>query len=70
MMTLEGLDFLNCCLQHDPKDRLSFDELLSHSYLNYNYTQYMSEKQNEDELMLSFIDGQYQCTNPQKLSAA
>ena len=40
-MSLEGLDFLNCCLQHDPKDRLGWDELLSHSYLNYDHTKFM-----------------------------
>lgn len=37
-MSLEGLDFLNCCLQHDPKERMSWDELLKHTYLNYDPT--------------------------------
>ena len=36
-MSLEGLDFLNCCLQHDPKERLSWDALLTHPYLNYDF---------------------------------
>lgn len=40
-MSLEGLDFLNCCLQHNPDDRLSWDDLMKHSYLNYDHTQYM-----------------------------
>ena len=40
-LSLEGLDFLNCCLQHDPKERLGWDELLRHPYLNYDHKQYM-----------------------------
>ena len=42
-LSLEGLDFLNNCLQYDPKDRLSWDELMKHSYLNYDYRGYMGE---------------------------
>ena len=40
-LSLEGLDFLNCCLQHDPSMRLSWEELEKHTYLNYDYKKYM-----------------------------
>lgn len=36
-MSLEGLDFMNCCLQHNPKERMSWVELLKHSYLKYDF---------------------------------
>jgi len=57
-MSLEGLDFLNCCLQHDPAQRLSWDDLMRHSYLNYDHTKYMDNKKpNESQdLMLSYND--------------
>ena len=35
-LSLEGLDFLNCCLQYDPSKRLGWDDLLKHNYLNYD----------------------------------
>lgn len=41
-LSLEGLHFLNCCLKHDPKDRLSWEEVLKHSYLDYDYTKYLN----------------------------
>ena len=44
-MSLEGLDFLNCCLQHNPADRMDWDELMRHNYLNYDHTQFMEEQQ-------------------------
>lgn len=58
-MTLEGLDFLNCCLQHDPNDRLSWDELLKHNYFNYDFNKVIKEnnemgKSEQDELLLSY----------------
>lgn len=56
-LSLEGLDFLNCCLQHEPKDRMSWDELVKHSYLNYDFTKYMDcngKKIDQSELMLSY----------------
>lgn len=59
-MSLEGLDFLNCCLQHEPNDRLSWDELLKHNYFNYDYKKFMNNNQNniknseQDELLLSY----------------
>lgn len=65
-MSLEGLDFLNCCLQHDPAERLSWDALLSHPYLNYDFKKFMSNEgakiNEEDELLLSFNEaaGVYQ----------
>lgn len=40
-LSLEGLDFLNNCLQYDPKQRMSWEELMKHSYLNYDHRQYM-----------------------------
>lgn len=35
-LSLEGLDFLNCCLQYDPKERMSWNELEKHTYLNFD----------------------------------
>ena len=64
-MSLEGLDFLNCCLQHNPKDRMDWDELLKHNYVNYDHTQYIQDPgvaskeakaQAENELLLSYND--------------
>lgn len=69
-MSLEGLDFLNCCLTHDPNDRLGWNELLSHPYLNYDHTKFIGSKDQDDSLMLSFIDGQYQCMDPHKLDSS
>ena len=43
-MSLEGLDFLNCCLQHNPEDRLTWDDLMKHNYLNYDYSEYMVDE--------------------------
>ena len=64
-MSLEGLDFLNCCLQHDPDDRLSWDDLMKHSYLNYDFTEFMVNEKGQslqkakngddpNELLLSY----------------
>lgn len=55
-MSLEGLDFMNCCLQHNPKDRLSWPELLKHPYLTYDYTKDIRKDQNvdNDDLLLSY----------------
>ena len=50
-LSLEALDFLNCCLQHDPEKRMSWDELIKHNYLDYNFNQ---SKPNSDDLMLSY----------------
>lgn len=66
-MSLEGLDFLNCCLQHDPNERMDWDHLLKHNYVNYDYTKYMDDPgvhgknanpvaQSENELLLSYND--------------
>ena len=33
-LSLEGFDFLNCCLQYDPQNRMAWDELLRHGYAN------------------------------------
>lgn len=66
-LSLEGLDFLNCCLQHNPKDRLSWEDLMRHSYLNYDHTQFIQKvkangqavdqsvpEDNANELLLSY----------------
>lgn len=55
-LSLEGLDFLNCCLQHDPNERMDWDDLMKHNYLNYDYTKFMGEQVavNQSELMLSY----------------
>jgi serine/threonine protein kinase len=57
-LSLEGLDFLNCCLQHDPNQRMSWDELIKHNYLNYDYKKYLNlpagAENDKDELLLSY----------------
>ena len=55
-MSLEGLEFLNCCLQHNPEDRMTWTDLMKHQYLNYDFTKYKNEAEycNEDDLMLSY----------------
>ena len=57
-LSLEGLDFLNCCLQHDPHQRMSWDELIKHNYLNYDYKKYMDlpkgQDEHQDDLLLSY----------------
>lgn len=59
-ISLEGLDFMNCCLQHNPNDRLSWEELLKHQYLNYDYKQFMEDQIEQkpanqpEDLLLSF----------------
>jgi serine/threonine protein kinase len=58
-MSLEGLDFMNCCLQHNPKERLSWEQLLKHQYLNYDWRKFVNEDQQPKEedpndLLLSF----------------
>ena len=37
LLSLEGLSFLNQCLQYDPKNRLSIDELMNHNYLKATF---------------------------------
>lgn len=55
-MSLEGLDFMNCCLQHNPKERMSWPELLKHPYLTYDYTKDLNKDVNQenDDLLLSY----------------
>ena len=59
-LNLEGLDFLNCCLQHNPKERMSWEQLSQHSYLNYDFTRFMDDQLNkkgnidQSELLLSY----------------
>ena len=55
-LSLEGLDFLNCCLQYDRHQRLSWDDLIKHSYMNYDHTKFMNDmaQQAKDELLLSY----------------
>lgn len=33
---MEGLNFLNGLLQDSPEDRMSWDELVAHPYLNFS----------------------------------
>ena len=33
-LSLEGLSFLNQCLQYDANKRISFKDLIKHNYLN------------------------------------
>ena len=33
-LSLEGLSFMNSCLQFDPKNRMTLEELVNHPYLN------------------------------------
>ena len=54
-MSLEGLDFMNCCLQHDPNERMSWNQLLKHQYLNYDWSQDLNpHPDKEDDLLLSY----------------
>lgn len=56
-MSLEGLDFLNCCLQYNPDDRMDWNQLIKHTYINYDSTKYMGDKgEKPDDLMLSFLE--------------
>lgn len=56
-LSLEGLDFMNCCMQHNPKERMSWEELMKHSYLNYDYKLGVNEQGIEkSDLMLSYCD--------------
>ena len=69
-LSLEGLDFLNACLQHDPEERMDWNELLKHSYLNYNWK---DQQQNQaEDLTLSYMPdkGEYEVfmnNNPHQL---
>ena len=51
-LSLEGLDFLNCCLQYDVKDRMSWENLSKHSYLLCDWNKVKPE---EDNLLVSHI---------------
>ena len=44
--SLEGLHFLNCCLQHDVKNRMSWENLSKHSYLLCDWTKIKPEEEN------------------------
>jgi serine/threonine-protein kinase ULK/ATG1 len=35
-LTLQGLDFLNCCLQFDQQKRMAWNELIKHPYITNN----------------------------------
>ena len=50
-LSLEGLDFLNCCMQYDPKERMDWNQLMKHTYLNYDPSQ---QQIKESDLMLSY----------------
>lgn len=56
-LSLEGFDFLNCCLQYDPQQRMAWDELLRHGYVNEK-----AASPENDGLFLSFNpdSGNYQ----------
>lgn len=53
-LSLEGLDFMNCCLQHNPDERMSWDDLMRHSYLQYDWAK--QQQINQSDLMLSYCE--------------
>mmetsp|Transcript_15986 Transcript_15986/g.24795 ORF Transcript_15986/g.24795 Transcript_15986/m.24795 type:complete len:148 (-) Transcript_15986:872-1315(-) len=53
-LTVQGLDFLNCCLQYDPAQRMSWEQLMQHGYLDYSADPFKVEAEKADELMLSY----------------
>jgi len=59
-ISLDGLDFLNKCLQFESEDRLSWSELIVHPYLD--------DKQEGEGIYLSYFQdsGTFQSTNPFK----
>ena len=60
--TLQGLDFMNCCLQFDSSQRMSWKELIVHPYITTH-----PEDQNENnQVHLSYTDatGHYQLDKP------
>ena len=56
-MSLQGLDFLNCCLQFDQAKRMSWNDLIQHPYI----TNDPRNEKPEDQLRLSYSEayGQY-----------
>ncbi|CDW75810.1 protein kinase domain containing protein [Stylonychia lemnae] len=56
-MSIQGLDFLNCCLQFDSSKRMSWSQLIDHPYIKFQHN-----SQDNDELIhLSYCEyqGQY-----------
>ncbi len=53
-LTVQGLEFLNCCLQYDPTQRMSWEQLLNHGYFDYNYKAGVEASTQQNELMLSY----------------
>ena len=49
-LSLEGLSFLESCLQYDQSKRMDWHDLLLHSYIQFAY----EAKESEDELCLSY----------------
>ena len=56
-MSLQGLDFLNCCLQFEQAKRMSWNDLIQHPYI----TNDPRNEKPEDQLRLSYSEayGQY-----------
>lgn len=50
---MEGLSLLNSCLQYDPKDRISWQDLINHSYIKFDSNS--PQKAETDELFLSYM---------------
>lgn len=63
-LSLEGLNFLNSCLQYDPEKRISWDQLKNHPYI----VEHPLSKENQ-ELFLSYCDktGEYTREDHQQL---
>lgn len=61
---MTGLDFLNCCLQFDPKNRMSWNELTNHTYIKDDFfgkkesgsSSDQLNEQDENMMFLSFTD--------------
>jgi serine/threonine protein kinase len=65
-LSLQGLDFINCCLQFDPSKRMAWSDLIKHPYITGD-----PKKENlEEQLHLSYsqMNGHYQIDqNDQKV---
>jgi serine/threonine protein kinase len=51
LLSLEGLSFLNQCLQYDPKNRLSIDELMQHNYLKPTF---LSQSKHDETVRIQY----------------
>ncbi|XP_067619394.1 mitogen-activated protein kinase kinase kinase 4 isoform X2 [Eurosta solidaginis] len=53
-LSQEGHDFIDKCLQHDPKDRLTAIELLEQNFCQYGHDDEQSSEQTQEQIRRSF----------------